>query len=225
MYLIVYLTNYFFQLYSFMTKKNSSSSNRWLRSHFKDQYVKKVHRSNIRSRAWFKLHDIQLNSNFLKSGMKILDLGSSPGSWSEYAIQKVGKMGHVIACDVLPMAPIKNVIFFHGNVKKEYFLESLLVYLRYKKIDVVMSDMAPNMTGHYFIDHIRAMSLSRLALNISIKLLLTGGSLLVKSFYGQEFNQFIKDLRIMFSEVKIHKPNASRTRSKEVYILASSLKM
>jgi len=207
-----------------MTKKKSSSSNRWLCEHFRDQYVKIVHRSNIRSRAWFKLHAIQLNSNFLKSGMTVLDLGSSPGSWSEYAIKKVGKLGCVIACDVLPMLPVKNVTFFHGNVKEKFFLESLLVYLNCKTINVVMSDMAPNMTGHYSIDHIRAMFLSKLALNISIKVLSTGGSLLVKSFYGQEFSQFIKDLRVIFSKVKIYKPNASRDRSREVYILASSLK-
>ncbi|AAO27065.1 ribosomal RNA large subunit methyltransferase J [Buchnera aphidicola str. Bp (Baizongia pistaciae)] len=210
-----------------MSKKRSSSSNRWLNEHFKDKYVKQVHKnkSDIRSRAWFKLDDIQSSNNFLKVGMTVVDLGSSPGSWSGYAVKRVGKKGRVIACDMRPMLPIKDVVFFQGNIKNKCFFNFIETYLCHKKVHVIISDMAPNMTGHYFIDHIQAILLSKLALKMSIKVLSKGGSLLVKSFYGQEFNSFIQDVHVTFSKVKICKPNSSRARSREVYILASGRKM
>lgn len=207
-----------------MSKKRSSSSNSWLNEHFNDQYVKKARERKIRSRSWFKLDDIQSTSKFLKTGMKVLDLGSAPGSWSEYAIQKVGKLGYVVACDILFMLPINGVKFIQGNIREKNFFNFLLTYFGNKKIDVVMSDMAPNMTGNSFVDHVRAINLGRLVLDISTKILLKNGSLLVKSFHGQEFSTFIQDLRIAFSKVKICKPRASRARSREVYILASGQK-
>ncbi|XBC39584.1 MAG: SAM-dependent methyltransferase [Buchnera aphidicola (Chaetogeoica yunlongensis)] len=207
-----------------MSNRRSSSSTHWLNEHFKDPYVKKVHKYKIRSRAWFKLHEIQLSHGILKSGMTVIDLGASPGSWSEYAIKKVGKFGRVIAYDKLPMLSIKNVIFFQKDVQKKCFFNSLSVDLNYKKINLVMSDMAPNMTGNSFVDYYRAILLSRLALDISIKILLKDGSLLVKAFYGRDFNEFLQEIRVFFSNVKICKPNSSRNRSREVYILASGKK-
>ncbi|XBC44638.1 MAG: SAM-dependent methyltransferase [Buchnera aphidicola (Schlechtendalia peitan)] len=203
-----------------VSKVRSSSSKKWLKRHVRDQYVILAYKKSVRSRAYFKLDDINKRNKLLNSGMTVIDLGSSPGSWSEYASKHIGKSGRIIACDILPMLPIKNVSFFQGDVRNSVFLNFLLSFVQVK-VDLVMSDMAPNMSGSHCIDHPRSLELSRLAFKISMKVLCNHGKLVVKSFYGEQFNALVEEIRTCFIQVKIFKPNASRTCSKEVYIIAS----
>jgi len=203
-----------------VSKSRSLSSKNWLKQHFRDQYVTLAFKKNVRSRAYFKLEDINKQNKLFKKGMTIIDLGSSPGGWSEYASKIVRNSGHIVACDILPMLPVKNVYFLQGDIKNSIFLNSLLSFIN-RKVDLVMSDMAPNMTGSRCIDNPRLLELNRLALKISKRVLCNHGKLLIKSFYGEQFNVLVEEIRTLFIKVKIFKPNSSRTRSREVYIIAS----
>ncbi|XBC38014.1 MAG: SAM-dependent methyltransferase [Buchnera aphidicola (Floraphis choui)] len=207
-----------------VSKARSLSSKRWIRRHIKDPYVNLSYKKNIRSRAYFKLDHIHNVSKLFKKGMAIIDLGSSPGSWSQYASKKIGDKGCIIACDILPMFPIKGVFFIQGDIRQFKVINVLLTFLKNKKVDLVMSDMAPNMSGSYCIDHPRSIKLSKLALEISKKILLYNGKLLVKAFYGDQFRSFIDRVKTEFTKVKIFKPNSSRIRSREVYVIASERK-
>ncbi|CAL4322174.1 RlmE family RNA methyltransferase [Buchnera aphidicola] len=207
-----------------MKKKRSYSSNRWLSEHFRDVYVKHTHLCGIRSRAWFKLDQINLKYNIFKRSAYVLDLGSSPGSWSQYAIKKIGNKGLVIACDINPMIKIKGVFFLHGDITKPEVFQSLLDILKSRKIDLVMSDMSPNITGISSIDIPNAFSLSNFALNITLKILSNTGVFLIKIFQGEKFKNYLNKIRSIFKIVKICKPHASRNRSRELFILAMNKK-
>jgi 23S rRNA (uridine2552-2'-O)-methyltransferase len=202
-------------------KKKSNSSNRWLSEHFKDQYVKQAKKNKIRSRAWFKLEQLDKSNKLFKAGMNVIDLGAAPGGWSQYAVNKIGTTGRIIACDILPMKPIKGVEIFTGDFRNQTILNFMLSSLSHIKFHLVMSDMAPNITGHFSIDMPRIINLSKLALNISNYVLSKKGVFLLKSFQGEGFDDLYQEIKILFKKIKICKPKTSRTRSREIFILAT----
>jgi len=202
----------------------SKSSHRWLQEHFQDEYVKKARSQGLRSRAVFKLMEIQKKDCLLKPGMNVLDLGAAPGGWSVYARQMVGKNAKVIALDILPMESIADVDFILGDFRENDVLDELYVLLDGMEINIVMSDMAPNISGNREVDQPRAVYLAELALDTARTVLAGQGSFLVKLFQGEGFEAFHREVRQSFSRVSIRKPKASRPRSKEVYILASGFK-
>jgi len=206
------------------SKKRSASSRRWLQEHFNDKYVIEAQKKKLRSRAWFKLDEIDNTDKIFKRGMFVLDLGAAPGGWSQYVVNKVGLKGKVIALDLLPMDSILGVEFLQGDFREKSILKSLLNCIGDKKIDVVISDMAPNMTGISSVDIPKSMHLAELAFDISRDILIPGGSFLVKVFQGEGFEQYLREMRSLFKKVKVRKPDASRIRSREVYIVATGLK-
>lgn len=205
-------------------KKRSASSTRWLNEHFKDRFVQQAQKKGLRSRAWFKLEEIQNTDKLFKTGMTVVDLGAAPGGWSQYVAKVIGNKGRIIACDLLPMDPIVGVDFLQGDFRDEAVLTALLERVGEEKINVVMSDMAPNMSGQPAVDIPRAMYLVELALDMCRDVLAPNGSFIVKVFQGEGFEQYLKSIREMFRVVKIRKPEASRARSREVYIVASGRK-
>lgn len=204
--------------------KKSKSSQRWLKEHFSDPYVKEAQKKGYRSRAVFKLLEIQERDRLLKPGMTILDLGAAPGGWSQIAREIIGAKGRIIALDILPMDPLPGVEFIQGDFTEQQVFEQLLAYLNNVPVDLVISDMAPNMSGMSVIDQPRVMYLGELALDLAKKVLKPGGSFLVKAFQGEGFDTYIKDLRYNFEKVLTRKPKASRSRSSEVYLLARGFK-
>ncbi|QCI22826.1 23S rRNA (uridine(2552)-2'-O)-methyltransferase RlmE [Buchnera aphidicola] len=204
-----------------ISKKKTSSSNRWLLEHFKDQYVKDAKKNNIRSRAWFKLEQLDKSNKLFKTGMSVIDLGAAPGSWSQYAVNRIGKKGRVIACDILPIRPIEGVNVFQGDFRNKKTLNLMLSSVRNTTFQLVMSDMAPNITGNFSIDMPRIIDLCKLALKISNYLLSKNGIFLLKSFQGEGFNELYKEIKMLFTKIKICKPKTSRTRSREIFILAT----
>jgi len=204
-----------------ISKRKSNSSNRWLLEHFKDQYVKEAKKNNVRSRAWFKLEQLDKSHKLFKTGMNVIDLGAAPGSWSQYAISKVGKKGRIIACDILPIKPITGVDVFQGDFRNQKILNIMLNSLNNTKFHIVMSDMSPNITGNFSIDMPRILDLSKSALKISNHVLSKNGIFLLKSFQGEGFNDLYKEIKILFKTIKICKPKTSRTRSREIFILAT----
>lgn len=208
-----------------MTKKKlSNSSTKWMQEHFDDEYVKKAQKLGLRSRAVFKIEEINKKDKLIKSGMKVVDLGAAPGGWSEYAVKAVGDKGQVVACDILSMDPIAGVDFLQGDFREEVVLDALLTRINGKTIDVVMSDMAANMTGNESADSARSMYLVELALEMCQQVLKKNGSFVVKVFQGAGFEQFMKEVRIVFKTVKTRKPDSSRARSREVYLVATGFK-
>jgi len=209
-------------------KKLTASSQRWMQEHFDDEFVKKAQRLGLRSRAVFKLEEINNKDKLIKSGMKVVDLGAAPGGWSEYAVKVVGSKGQVIACDILPMDAIVGVDFLEGDFREEAVLNALLTKIdgshTSRKIDVVMSDMAANMTGNESADSARSMYLVELALDMCKEVLKTNGAFVVKVFQGAGFEQYMKDVRSVFKTVKTRKPESSRARSREVYLVATGYK-
>lgn len=197
----------------------SKSSHKWLREHFDDEYVKKAQQEGYRSRAVYKLKEIQDKDHLLRPGTKVVDLGAAPGGWSQVAVQLVGRTGRVVASDILPIEPIPNVEFVLGDFREEAVLNELLNLLGDEKADLVLSDMAPNMSGMEAVDQPRAIYLCELALEMAQQVLKPGGSFLVKLFQGDGSDKFLKELRQHFKTVKIRKPSASRPRSREVYVL------
>jgi len=200
--------------------KRSKSSSRWLQEHFKDTYVKKAHATGARSRAVFKLEEIQRRDRLLKPGMTIVDLGAAPGGWSQFASKLLAGNGRVIALDILPMPPLDGVEFIQGDFTSDEVLQALRDRLKGEKADLVMSDIAPNMSGVGDVDQARAMALAELALDYAREGLRHGGSFLVKVFQGQGFQEYLQALRADFHEVSARKPKSSRARSPEVYLLA-----
>ncbi|MEC8950028.1 MAG: 23S rRNA (uridine(2552)-2'-O)-methyltransferase RlmE [Pseudomonadota bacterium] len=198
----------------------SKSSKQWLRDHFNDAYVKKSKYEGYRSRASYKLLEIQRKDNFIKPGMTVVDLGAAPGGWSQVAAELVGDRGRVIASDILPMDIIANVEFVQGNFTEQGVLDKLVDQLRGSQVDLVISDMAPNMSGMKGIDQPQAMNLAELALDMSRSVLKPGANFLVKVFQGEGFESFRQELRETFRTVKTRKPAASRTKSSEIYLLA-----
>lgn len=205
-------------------QKHSASSGRWLKEHFDDIYVHEARKKGYRSRAIFKLKEIQEKDKLLKPGMTVVDLGAAPGGWSQFAASTVGDNGQVIACDILPMDSIAGVSFLQGDFREESVLNALLERIQPNMVDVVMSDMAPNMAGNNSVDQPRAMYLVELALDMCRQVLIANGSFVVKVFQGEGFDQYVQDVRKMFNTVKIRKPDSSRARSREVYIVATGYK-
>ncbi|MFN7096351.1 MAG: 23S rRNA (uridine(2552)-2'-O)-methyltransferase RlmE [Gammaproteobacteria bacterium] len=198
----------------------SKSSKQWLKEHFDDVFVKKAQAAGYRSRAVYKLLELQQKDRVIKPGMTVVDLGAAPGGWSQIAAEWVKPRGQIIALDILPMEPLPGVEIITGDFTSDEVLQQLLTQLHGLQVDVVLSDMAPNMSGMAAVDQPRAMYLVELALDFASQQLKPGGSFVVKMFHGQGSEAFIKQLRQVFNKVVIRKPEASRNRSAEVYIVA-----
>jgi 23S rRNA (uridine2552-2'-O)-methyltransferase len=192
----------------------------WLRKHAADPYVQLARQQGFRSRAAYKLLWVHEKDQLLQSGQTVLDLGAAPGAWSQLAQQKIAPYGKVIAVDCLPMQSIPGVAFIHGNLEQSQTLETLYTTLGLNTVDVVLSDIAPNLSGIASIDHPRSHALNELSLTIAQKVLKKGGCFLVKCFHGKGFDAYFKQLRNYFRQVVTRKPTASRTCSAEVYLLA-----
>ena len=202
----------------------SKSSNDWLREHFDDPYVKKAQKAGYRSRATFKLEEIDKKDKLIKPGMSVVDLGSAPGGWSDYVLRKLGGSGTVVALDILRMTPLSGVHFIKGDFREDVVLDELNVVLNSQPIDLVLSDMAPNITGVDSIDQPSSMYLVELALQFAIENLSKQGVFLVKVFQGDGFDTYLRAMRESFQKVTTRKPDASRARSREVYLLGRILK-
>ena len=198
----------------------SKSSARWLKQHFNDPYVKRAQKEGLRSRSAYKLLEIQEKTKVIKPGMTIIDLGAAPGGWSQLVSGLVGVSGKVYALDILPMEAINNVEFLQGDFREDSVMQQFLQRVQLKPIDLVISDMAPNFSGMRSVDQPRSIYLAELALDFARKVLKPKGSLIVKTFQGEGFDAFLKDLRSLFTKVTIRKPSASRGRSAEVYLVA-----
>ena len=198
----------------------SKSSHRWLRSHFDDEFVKRAQREGYRSRAVYKLEEIHRKDRLLKPGMTLVDLGAAPGGWSQYAAQLLRGNGHIIAMDILPMEPLAGIEFLQGDFREDAVFERLLAMLGGRRIDLVMSDMAPNITGMEAVDQPGSMYLAELAVDFAERVLRRDGALLFKAFQGAGFDSLVRAIRPRYQEVRIRKPRASRPASREVYVLA-----
>ncbi len=201
------------------SSSRSKSSGRWLQEHFDDAYVKQAQQEGYRSRASYKLLELQEKDRFLKPGMTVVDLGAAPGGWSQVAVKRVGSQGKVIASDILPMDNIAEVIFIEGDFTEEAVFNRILAQLE-EGVDVVLSDMAPNMSGMDAVDQPKVMYLVELAADMAEKVLKPGGTFVCKIFQGEGFDQFVATLRKKYQTLKIRKPPASRARSREVYLVA-----
>lgn len=195
-----------------------------MQAHVADAFVKQAQAMGYRSRARFKLDEIQAKDKIIKPGMNILDLGAAPGSWSEYASKIVGKKNKIIGLDLLPIEPIDGVDFIRGDFRQEAVLDELYRVLAGTTVDLVMSDMAPNFSGNKTIDQPSSMYLAELALNTAQTVLAKGGTFLVKAFQGVGFDDYRRAVAQSFASVAIRKPKASRAKSKEMYILARRFK-
>ncbi len=202
----------------------SKSSNEWMREHFDDHYVKLAQKAGYRSRATFKLEEIDKKDKLMRPGMTVVDLGSAPGGWSDYALRKVGDSGTVVALDILAMTPLTGVHFIEGDFREDLVLDELNDVLNGQQIDLVLSDMSPNITGVSSIDQPRSIYLVELALDFALTNLSKQGCFLVKVFQGEGFEQYMKAMRAGFQKVMTRKPDASRPRSREVYLLGKGLK-
>jgi 23S rRNA (uridine2552-2'-O)-methyltransferase len=195
-----------------------------MQEHFDDEYVKMAQAQGYRSRAVFKLKEIQDKDQLIKPGMNIIDLGAAPGGWSQFARQIVGKKDKIIALDILAMDPLESVDFIQGDFREQAVLDQLYAVLDGAPVNLVMSDMAPNMSGNKGVDQPRAIYLGELALETAKTVLTKDGVFLVKLFHGAGFEDFFKEVQQSFAKVAIRKPKASRPRSNEVYILAKGFK-
>ena len=201
-----------------------SSSRRWMNEHLNDEYVKKAQKEGYRCRAVYKLIEIIDKNQIITKGDRILDLGAAPGGWSQVAAKIVGKTGQIIASDILPIEEITGVDFLQGDFTEMSVYKALLSLTKDQKMNTVLSDMAPNMSGQLSVDQPKSMYLAELALDMAIKTLTPNGHFLVKAFQGDGFDAYVQIARQTFKRVAIKKPKASRARSKEVYLLASQLK-
>jgi len=202
----------------------SKSSRRWLKEHFSDTYVKQAQKAGYRSRAVFKLQQIQEKDHLFQRGMTIIDLGAAPGGWSQYVSQCVRPNGRVIAMDILAMDPLPGVEFIQGDIHQEATLQTLRNLLNDQPVDWVISDMAPNLSGIDDIDIPRAIAMAELALAFALEVLAKQGGFLVKVFHGVGFDEFIAEVKKHFQRVVVRKPKASRGRSREVYVVARERK-
>lgn len=198
----------------------SKSSKRWLQEHFDDVFVKKAHAEGYRSRAIYKLKEVDERERLIKPGMTIVDLGAAPGGWTQYLSQKMAGQGTIIALDILPMDALADVEFIQGDFREEDVLQQLIQITPMRGVDLLLSDMAPNMSGTTAVDIPRAMYLVELAFDFGDKMLKPGGTLFMKVFHGEGFDDLIKLARQKFDKVIIRKPEASRSRSRETYLLA-----
>lgn len=203
--------------------KRSKTSKQWMREHVTDPFVKRAKQEGFRSRAAYKLDEIDERDHLFKPGMLVVDLGAAPGGWSQLAAQKLGGRGKVIALDVLEMVGLSGVVFIQGDFREDKVLAQLTDALEGRRVDLVISDMAPNITGISLSDQARSMHLVELALDFAVGHLKPGGDFLVKVFQGEGFDAFLKAMRQNFRQVLNRKPDASRGRSSEVYLLGKGL--
>jgi 23S rRNA (uridine2552-2'-O)-methyltransferase len=205
--------------------RRSKSSDRWLREHFADPFVRQAQAQGWRSRAVFKLEEIDRRERLMKPGQTCLDLGAAPGAWSQYARRRVGHTGRVVATDILPMPDLAGVEFLEGDLREERVLAELLRLLPGRPVDLVLADMAPALSGVDVIDQPRSMHLAELALDVAGRVLKPGGAALIKVFQGAGFEQLVRSARVRFIRVKMIKPAASRSRSPEMYMLAMQFRL
>ncbi len=203
-----------------MTKKKNTSKKQWLKDHVEDEYVRRAQREGFRARAVYKLREIDERDRLLRSGQTVVDLGAAPGSWCQYAIGRLGRKGRLIALDLLQMEPIDGVEIIQGDFTERDALDCLLATLDGRAVDLVLSDMAPNISGIASSDQARSIYLLELALDFCEQVLRPGGNLLVKAFQGEGFPEFQTALKRRFRTVKSRKPKASRAKSREIYLLA-----
>jgi 23S rRNA (uridine2552-2'-O)-methyltransferase len=199
--------------------KRTQTSKAWMREHVNDPYVLRAKREGYRSRAAYKLMELDERDHLLKPGMTVVDLGATPGGWSQVASKKVGTAGRLVALDVLEMQPLHNVTFIQGDFREEAVLDELVKTLAGRPVDLVISDMAPNISGIDLSDQARAMHLAELALEFAVEHLKPGGNFLVKVFQGEGSEDFVHQMRGHFQQVLTRKPPASRGRSSEIYLL------
>ncbi|QUX94661.1 23S rRNA (uridine(2552)-2'-O)-methyltransferase RlmE [Marinomonas sp. CT5] len=202
----------------------SKSSNNWMKEHFDDPYVKKSQQDGYRSRASYKLIEINDKDKLFRPAIRVVDLGAAPGGWSQVAAKLVGDKGTVVASDILEMAPLPGVSFVQGDFTEQEVYEAILTEVGDEKADLVISDMAPNMSGNSSSDQPQAMYLVELALDMATQVLRPGGNFLVKVFQGEGFDEYLKTMRSQFGSVVTRKPDASRARSREVYLLGRQYK-
>lgn len=200
------------------------SSGRWMAEHRADEYVQRANRDGYRSRAVYKLLELIENSSLIRRGQRVLDLGAAPGSWSEVAIKQLGERGQLVAVDLLEMQPIEGVTIIQGDFREDEVLQQILAALE-GPADLVMSDMAPNISGIRGVDQTRSMYLAELALDCAGQVLAPGGHFITKLFHGEGFDSYVKIARSMFEEVRMKKPKASRARSRETYMVARGYKV
>lgn len=203
----------------------SKSSHRWLKEHFDDEFVKRAQREGYRSRAVYKLAEIQDKYQLIRPGMAVVDLGAAPGGWSQYAHGLLGNKGHIVAMDLLPIEPLPGVTIVQGDFREDEVLQELLGTLEGKEVDLVLSDIAPNISGMEAVDIPRAMYLAELAVDFAKQVLCPGGDLLIKLFQGEGSDMLLRELRERYEKVMVRKPKASRPRSREVYVLARGFKV
>ena len=202
----------------------SKSSDRWLREHFSDEYVIKSQKDGYRSRASYKLIEIDDKDCLIRPGNTVVDLGAAPGGWTQVAVERVGHKGKVIASDILPMDGLAGVDFIEGDFTDEEVFEKILQTINGGQVDLVISDMAPNMSGMKAVDQPKSMYLAELAYDMAINVLAPGGAFVTKIFMGEGFDQYFRDARKHFSRVLTRKPASSRSRSPEVYMVAKGFK-
>lgn len=203
----------------------AGSKKNWIHAHINDPYVIKANQEGWRSRAVYKLEEIQKKDRIIKPGMTIVDLGAAPGGWSQYACSLLQGKGSVLGIDLLPIDPIDDAMFIQGDFREDSVLAEMERCLAGKPVDLVMSDMAPNMSGHKAVDQPRAMYLAELALDFAKQHLTRNGAFLIKVFQGEGIDPFIKETRQVFKKVVIRKPKASRDKSRECYLLGQALKL
>jgi len=204
--------------------KPSKTSKAWMQEHLNDEFVKRAQKDGYRARAAYKLIEIDDKDKLIKPGMTVVDLGSTPGSWSQVAVKRLNGHGRVIALDILDMHPIAGVDFMQGDFREQAVLEALEKKLNNQPVDLVIADMAPNMSGVKDADQAGAMYLTELALDFSQQWLKPGGNFLVKVFIGSGFDEILQTMRQQFTKVVTRKPKASRDRSSEVYLLGINRK-
>lgn len=202
----------------------SKTSKAWMREHINDPYVQRAKAEGYRSRAAYKLLELDEKDRLLVPGQLLVDLGAAPGSWSQVAVAKLGSKGRVVAVDLLPMESLPGVHFVQGDFREQEVLDALLLAMRGRKADLVISDLAPNISGIGVSDQARSMHLCELALEFARQCLKPGGSLLVKVFQGAGFTEFLAGMRKSFVKVGSRKPEASRGRSSEMYLLGKGFK-
>ncbi|MFD1261263.1 23S rRNA (uridine(2552)-2'-O)-methyltransferase RlmE [Entomomonas asaccharolytica] len=202
----------------------SKSSQRWLKEHFDDPYVKQAQKDGYRSRASYKLLDIQEKDRILRNGMTVIDLGAAPGGWSQVVSRVIGEKGKLIASDILPMDSIADVTFIQGDFTEDTVFQELLSVVGDAPVDLVISDMAPNMSGLRSVDQVKAMLLCELAFDFAARVLKPGGDFLIKIFQGEGFDSYLQSIRQAFDKVQMRKPSSSRDRSREQYLLARGFK-
>ena len=202
----------------------SKTSLKWLQEHFNDPFVKMAQKDGYRSRASYKLLEIQEKDRLIRPGMSVIDLGAAPGGWSQVTSRLIGGKGRLIASDILEMDSIPDVTFIHGDFTEDSVLQSILAAVGDSHVDLVISDMAPNMSGTPEVDMPKAMFLCELALDLSTRVLRPGGDFVIKIFQGEGFDVFLKDVRRKFDKVQMRKPSSSRDRSREQYMVAKGFK-